>query len=230
MRGDALSQYHRRSLVAQASDCCYHFLMAPPQDLICPSLQAGLTCSYGCTPQRIMCHAFFDDECSVRYARYCDNGWHERAEYDMSLRYGAKQSSTEERNNRRSPLRLRSVVPSRKPTKRSRSEEPEEGTGYDTDTETQTTISLCQLGFYEGTPEPRELEAAYKKKMQEIQQGPANKHGQVNAGKRREKEVRHFAPSSSRCARIGKMLPQCSQFLSIFYSFFQKLAPFRLHR
>ena len=118
-----------------------------------------------------MCHAFFDDKCLVREARYCDNGWHERAEYDTKLQYEAKASSTKEPNNDRPQIRLRSVAPLRKPTKRSRSDEsprtPEEDT--DTDTETQTNISLCQLGLFKGIPEPEMLETAYRKKMHETQ-------------------------------------------------------------
>ena len=145
--------------------------MAQPRNFICRSLQAEKTCNYGCTPHRIMCHAFFDNTCSVREARYCDNGWHERVEYDTKLQYEARKSSTKELNNGRPEIRLRSVAPSRKSTKRSRSEKPprtpEEDT--DTDTETQTNISLCQLGLFEGIPEPELLETAYRTKMHETQ-------------------------------------------------------------
>ena len=134
-------------------------------------MQAEKTCNYGCTPHRIMCHAFFDNTCSVREARYCDNGWHERVEYDTKLQYEARESSTTMLTNGRPEIRLRSVAPPRMSTKRPRNEGPPRTAEEDTDTdiETQMNISLCQLRLYEGIPELEELETAYRTKMHETQ-------------------------------------------------------------
>ena len=64
-------------------------------NFVCRSFQAGETeCSYGCTPDRILCHDFFENICSVRDARYCNNGWHERAEFDTKLQYETKVRAT----------------------------------------------------------------------------------------------------------------------------------------
>ena len=145
--------------------------MAQPRDFICRTLQAGqATCSYGCTPHRIMCHAFFDDKCSVCEARYCEKGWHEYAEHDLTLQHATtKKDLGKEPNNRRPQIRLRSVAPPRKQTKRSRSEKRPrtQEEDIDTDTEIQTNIDLCQLKLFHGMPDPMGLESAYKQRMRE---------------------------------------------------------------
>ena len=107
----------------------------------------------------------------MREARYCDNGWHERVEYDTKLQYEARAGSTSMLSNGRSEIRLRSVVPPRKSTKRSHSEAPPRTPEEDTDTETETqmTISLCQLELFAGIPELEELETAYRTKMRKTQ-------------------------------------------------------------
>ena len=159
--------------------------MAQPQNFTCEKLQAGLRCSYGCTPDRILCHAFFDDTCTVCEARYCHSGWHERVEYDTKLQYEAKRRSTEETKRERQQIRLRSVAqcrrsmkkprseesPRRKLTKRPRSEEARRSLEEDTDTDTDimTNISLCKLGVFDGMPHAELLDTAYTKKMHEAQ-------------------------------------------------------------
>ena len=154
--------------------------MPPFQNFVCLSFQAGQAkCSYGCTSDRILCHDFFDDKCSVRAARYCAKGWHERIQYDSKLQYQAKVSSTTELANERPEVRLRSVDPSRKPAKRARSEKPvvDRPSPSDTDTEEeiQTTISLCQLKLFEGIPQRHILENAYKRRMLASRGNPKEK-------------------------------------------------------
>ena len=144
--------------------------MAQSRNFICDLVQAGQTCSYGCTAQRTMCHAFFDGKCSVLEARYCENGWHEHIEHDTKAQYQANKSSTKDLNNEREKIRLRSRVPPRKPLKRSRSEDSPRARAEDTDTDTETltNISLCELELYD-TPEPEALVSAYKKQMRKTQ-------------------------------------------------------------
>ena len=157
--------------------------MAERRNFTCRTLQAGKACTYGCMPHRILCHAFLNNTCSVLGARYCDNGWHERVEYDTKLQYEEKvyqkheydeydtKSSSTMLDNARPQVRLRSVAPPRKSTKRPHSEGLPRTTEEDTDTdiEIQLNISLCQLELYAGIPELEELETAYRTKMRATQ-------------------------------------------------------------